>query len=338
MCNAGSTSKGNRQPRPETDAVGIVRKRYMQPTATHVEALKENFLDGEFDPPPSPPELTARDESVAGGSFVGDGGQISMPISRVRTRQTSSEERSVCIEGELISYSLQRSRRRRRTIQLQVDAESGFKLMVPHTMTEPEIEEFLLKRSKWILKHRPDQDDVGEVVDWSTGGAAMYRGRRVELIVGERDSGDPGRDLPPTVAKSLEGDQIAVTIPPNMNDGRKGEVVRELMTSWFRQEAWDHLSARIVEFGTLMGVQPRQLKLSNAKRRWGSCSAKQSINLNWRLILLDDCLIDYVVVHELAHLVELNHSADFWRVVEGVIPNHRELRRRLREQSPSAFG
>ena len=261
-----------------------------------------------------------------------------MPISRARSRQISSVERTIAIQGETISYVLQRSRRRRRTIQLQTDPKSGFKLMVPHTMSEMEIEDFLLKRSKWILKHRADQESIENAVDWSIGGAAAYRGKTVELVVQERGSGDPGRDLPPTVARSLEGDQVAVTLPPNMNGECRSDLVRELITSWYRQEAMDHLTTRVAEFGNLMGVKPRRLKLSDAKRRWGSCSAKQSINLNWRLIMLDDSLIDYVVVHELAHLVELNHSADFWRIVEGVLPDHRDLRKRLREHSPSLLG
>ena len=87
---------------------------------------------------------------------------------------------------------------------------------------------------------------------------------------------------------------------------------------WYRQEAWDHLKARVADYGNVMGVKPSQLKLSNAKKRWGSCSGKRSINLNWRLIMLEDQLIDYVVVHELAHLIELNHSLGFWGVVERV--------------------
>ena len=307
-------------------------------TATHVEALKGNFLDGEFDPPPSPPAIAARDEYVAGASSVGEDTQLFMPISRARSRQISSVERSICIQGEIISYALQRSTRRRRTIQLQTDPESGFKLMVPHTMSEREIEDFLLERSTWILKHRADQERVADAVDWSIGGTATYRGKSVELVVEERDGEDPGKDLPPTVVKSLEGDRVAVTLPPNMGGEQKSHIVRELMTSWYQQEAWDHLTMRVAEFGNLMGVKPRQLKLSDAKRRWGSCSAKQSINLNWRLIMLDDSLIDYVVVHELAHLVELNHSSGFWRVVEGVIPDHRDRRKRLREHSPSVLG
>ncbi len=337
MRNAGSVSKGNRQPRPWADAVGIVRKRLMQPTATHVEALTGNFLDGEFDPPPSPPAIAARDESVAGDLRQGEQPQLSMPISRTRSPRISVDRRTISINGEDIQYTLQRSVRRRRTIQLQVDPELGFKLLVPHTMSDGDIDDFLIKRSEWMMKHRGDPEDLGGVRDWADGGTSMLRGRIVQLTVRERDIDDPGRDLPSTVVKSLEGDAVEVMIPPGMEQDQKSHYVRGLVIDWYRQEAWDHLKTRVDEFGKLMGVAPKQLKLSNAKRRWGSCSGKQSINLNWRLILLDDSLIDYVVVHELAHLIELNHSADFWRIVEGIVPNHKELRRRLRQHSPSAI-
>ncbi len=310
----------------------------MQPTATHVEALTGNFLDGEFDPPPSPPAIAARDENVAGDFISGPATQLSMKIPRVRSRRVSTTERSITIGDEEVSYTLQRSTRRRRTIQLQVDPDSGFKLLVPHTLSEADIEQFLLARSDWILKHRPNLSERIDVQEWANGGAATLRGNPLEVAVYEREIDDPGRDLPPTVVKSLEGDSVAVVIPPGMDSERKSEAVLEWLSEWYRQEAWDHLKTRVEEFGNLMGVQPKKLKLSNAKKRWGSCSGKQSINLNWRLIMLDDSLIDYVIVHELAHLIELNHSANFWQVVEGVIPDHRELRRRLREHSPSVFG
>ena len=250
----------------------------------------------------------------------------------------SQIRRSITVGGDEISYTLQRSTRRRRTIQLQADPESGFKLLVPHTMSERDIEEFLLQRSEWILKHRLNTVDDDSAPDWGNRKSTLLRGRDVDLIVRERDPDDPGGGLPPTVVKSLEGDSVAVIVPPGLDQERKSSTVRGWLLKWYRQEAGDHLKTRVAEFGALMGVQPRQLKLSNAKKRWGSCSGKRSINLNWRLITLDDRLIDYVVVHELAHLIELNHSADFWRVVEGVFPDHRELRKRLREHSPSAFG
>ena len=310
----------------------------MQPTATHVEALTGNFLDGEFDPPPSPPAIAARDQTVAGGIRSEEKSQLSMSIPRARSRRLPTTQKSIRIGDEDVSYTLQRSTRRRRTIQLQFDPEIGFKLLVPHTLSESEIEDFLVRRADWILKHKPNPAHEGSMQDWANGGTTALRGKSVEFVVREREPADMGSDLPPTVLKSLEEDVIEVIIPPGIDQNRKSRYVRQLLIGWYQQEAWDHLNKRVTEFGKVMGVAPNQLKLSNAKKRWGSCSGKRSINLNWRLIMLDDSLIDYVVVHELAHLVELNHSAAFWRTVEGVLPDHRELRRRLREQSPSALG
>ncbi|NCV71165.1 MAG: M48 family peptidase, partial [Betaproteobacteria bacterium] len=80
---------------------------------------------------------------------------------------------------------------------------------------------------------------------------------------------------------------------------------------------------------------PARWQLSSARTRWGSCNAKSVIRLNWRLIHKDPMLIDYVVVHELAHLKELNHSPRFWAIVESVLPDYRERKRLLRhDQDP----
>ena len=80
-----------------------------------------------------------------------------------------------------------------------------------------------------------------------------------------------------------------------------------------------------------MSVTPSAVRINGAKTRWGSCSGKKSINFSWRLIMASDDVIDYVVVHELAHLLELNHSARFWAVVEKILPDCRERRKQLRE-------
>ena len=320
------------------DAVGIVRKRYKQPTATHVEALTGNFLDGEFDPPPSPPASGARGRYAASELSSANENQPSMRIRLPKRTPISREKRTINISSVQISYTLQRSTRRRRTMQIQLDPESGLKVLVPHTLTDSEIEDFLLKRSDWILKHRTDVEIAEGQVDWAEGGLMQLRGNPIQVVVQERDVNDVGRDLPPTVVKSLEGEKVTVIIPPDMPQEDKSKVVKQWLMEWYRQESWDYLKSRVAEYGNVMDVKPSQLKLSNAKKRWGSCSGKRSINLNWRLIMLDDRLIDYVVVHELAHLVELNHSPGFWGVVARVLPDHPELRRRLRAQSPSALG
>ena len=249
----------------------------------------------------------------------------------------SRETCSITINGKSLQYTVQRSTRRFRTVQLRLDPDVGLKILAPYKMSDEDINEFLVKHSEWISKHYTDFEDRKQEKDWANGGTILLRGKKIRVLVLEREADDIGRDLTTTVVKSLEGDEVTVIIPPNISHEKKSADVWQGLREWYRQEALDHLESRMVKFGKLMGVREEQLKLSNAEKRWGSCSGKGSINLNWRLIKLDDSLIDYVVVHELAHLKQLNHSANFWRVVEGVLSNYRELRMQLREHSPSTL-
>jgi hypothetical protein len=90
------------------------------------------------------------------------------------------------------------------------------------------------------------------------------------------------------------------------------------------------LPERAAYYAALMGVAPAAVKVSGAKTRWGSCSSKGNLSFSWRLMMADGGVIDYLVVHELAHLKEMNHSPRFWAVVEGTLPDYRERQKRLR--------
>ena len=88
---------------------------------------------------------------------------------------------------------------------------------------------------------------------------------------------------------------------------------------------------RTAYFAKRIGVDYGRITIREQKTRWGSCSSKGNLNFNWKLVLLDPELLDYVVVHELAHRREMNHSVAFWKVVEAELPDYRERRRRLKE-------
>lgn len=88
---------------------------------------------------------------------------------------------------------------------------------------------------------------------------------------------------------------------------------------------------RTAYFALSMGVDYGRITIREQKTRWGSCSSKGNLNFNWKLILLAPELLDYVVVHELAHRREMNHSKNFWKIVEAELPDYRERRRRLKE-------
>lgn len=112
----------------------------------------------------------------------------------------------------------------------------------------------------------------------------------------------------------------------------KGPDLRERLESWYRRQARSYLSGRLEDLARLVGVQPTAMSIRAQRTRWGSCSAGGHISLNWRLMLLPSELVTYVLVHELCHLRELNHSPRFWREVERHEPRWRESRRRLRAE------
>lgn len=88
---------------------------------------------------------------------------------------------------------------------------------------------------------------------------------------------------------------------------------------------------RVDYYARLMGISYGRITIREQKTRWGSCSGKGNLNFNWKLTLMPPEILDYVVVHELAHRREMNHSRDFWRIVEQVLPDYQERRKRLRE-------
>ncbi|HIV13237.1 MAG TPA: M48 family metallopeptidase [Candidatus Pullilachnospira stercoravium] len=98
-----------------------------------------------------------------------------------------------------------------------------------------------------------------------------------------------------------------------------------------RELARQRITRRVEYFAPLVGVTYNRIFIKEQKTRWGSCSSLGNLNFNWKLILLNEELLDYVVVHELAHRKQMNHSPTFWAEVERVLPDYRERRRRLKE-------
>lgn len=99
----------------------------------------------------------------------------------------------------------------------------------------------------------------------------------------------------------------------------------------YKKQAKGYLQQKCRFFAERMGLRCGEVKINGAKTRWGSCNRKGDINFTYRLLLAPEELIDYVVVHELAHLKEMNHSAGFWAVVEQTMPDYKSRRKRLRE-------
>ena len=109
------------------------------------------------------------------------------------------------------------------------------------------------------------------------------------------------------------------------------EELRAALADFYRRAAKEYLPKAVERFAPLIGKSPKQVRITSAKTRWGSCSAKGGLNFSWRLMFAPPEEIDYVAVHELAHLIELNHSPRFWAIVEAILPDYRARRQALAE-------
>ena len=103
---------------------------------------------------------------------------------------------------------------------------------------------------------------------------------------------------------------------------------------WLKEQALALLVPRALHFARRLKAKPPAVKLSDARAQWGSCNHRGEIRLNWRLVQLPPGIADYVVAHEVAHLIELNHSPRFWALVESVLPGHVQARRELDALTP----
>ena len=183
-------------------------------------------------------------------------------------------------------------RRRRRTLGITIDAD-GLKVSAPLRAPWRDIEGFVREKERWIL---------AKLDEW----ACAPRPRVVRGVRGERI---PlfGRVV------ALERDFYDV-----------GELVQ-----WLKATALEALSPRVAHYALALRRPVPRLALSNARTQWGVCTEDGAIRLSWRLVHLEPALADYVVAHECAHLVELNHSRRFYRLLAALYPKWRGTRERL---------
>lgn len=239
--------------------------------------------------------------------------------------------RELLLQGISVGYALRRGRRR--TIGFRVDAD-GLTVSSPHRVGQTEIDLALREKGGWIVRKLAEQRErqkqlLAARLDWREGVGVPYLGETVIVRL------DPCFEIAREGA-ALSADTSNLPGSPSsiLHVGlpkiATSEQIRCQVRTWLQREARRVFEARCRHFAARLGVQYKRLCLSSARTRWGSASVNGSIRLNWRLIHFALPTIDYVVVHELSHLIEMNHSPRFWAVVRAVLPDFEQARQVLK--------
>lgn len=231
------------------------------------------------------------------------------------------EQRSIELAGKPVTYTLKRSNKRR-SIGLRID-DRGLTVSMPLRASEKWLHTVLHDKATWVVEKLGSwHAKKTPAPQWIDGERIAFRGETFTLRIIPSLFNSPPQ---------LRGEQLLLHVADTGNETR----IEKLLTQWYRQEAERVFAECVAHYAPLMQVTPKQLKLSSARTQWGSCTSRGVVRLNWQLVKMPLHLIDYVVVHELAHLVEMNHSAAFWRVVASVCPDYAQCRAELRKRGIS---
>ncbi|MCL4562914.1 MAG: M48 family metallopeptidase [Chloroflexi bacterium] len=202
-------------------------------------------------------------------------------------------------------------RSRRKTIALIIEPDGRLVVRAPLRLPERQIHDLVERKAGWIVRKQDQIRQAGSTLQthaYSEGEELLYLGKPYRLI------------LVPNPAPPLCLEDSFYLSAALRGRGK------EVFTAWYRNQAARILSERVRLFAGSMQLSFHQVKITSARTRWGSCSAQGNLCFTWRLVMAPLPIIDYVVVHELAHLLQRNHSHAYWEIVAKVLPDYRQRR------------
>lgn len=233
------------------------------------------------------------------------------------------ERDSIRFGDTTIEYQVRRSERRRKTVQVTIDG-GGVQVAAPVGTPADELQTLVRRRAPWILNHAADGSLAVAPKRFVSGETLPYLGRNVRMVF------EPAEVRTPEVR--FDHWRFNIKAPRGLDEGQRYEGIRKAIIAWYRGRAEMRLQSGVKKwlprFG---GGELPEVLIRDQRQRWGSCAPDGTLRFNWRVVMLEPALVDYVIVHELAHLTVRNHSDDYWKLVNRVIPDAPERRRKLRD-------
>ena len=214
-------------------------------------------------------------------------------------------------DKEQMELAIIKSKRKSITIAIQPDG--NLLVKAPVLMSDSEILKWVKTKTAWIIRQREIAvawREMNPPKQYVTGEKFLYLGQEFELEV-RISAGRAG-------LVGISEDKIVLFAKMG-----EREEVEHILSNWYKNQAKYTISKRVHFYAKQMGESFGRITIKSQKKRWGSCSSARNLNFNWRLIMAPQEVMDYVVVHELCHLRQMNHRDAFWREVEMVLPNYK---------------
>ena len=217
--------------------------------------------------------------------------------------------------------------RNRKSLEIQIKPDGKVRVLAPRHVSQEWILSAIKAKEKWILQKL---NLVSQKVDTQPGiveGATVLdQGDRVNLRIGI----EPG--LYPVERK---GQELHINVIKEWREDEKK--LKALLLDWYSKNTKERIEYYIKKWSALLKVSPKLVKIKDQKRRRGSCSSRGNLNFNWRLSMAPDPVVEYVVVHELCHFHHMNHSKDFWALVETCLPDYKKKKEWLKNNGQAMF-
>lgn len=234
-----------------------------------------------------------------------------------------TESGSVQFGDSAIDYTVVRSRKRRKTIEIALDPERGVVVAAPLRVSKKEINELVVRRADWIIRRMGRWPSTEERRQFITGELLPLLDVEIQLSVERHKSS--------RVHVASREQELRVSLPEGLDEEARRDAVRMALTRWYQDQAREWITERLAYWAKVAGYSPKSVLVRSQRKRWGSCSADGTLRINWRIVMAPADLADYVLVHELAHVRVKNHSSDFWAEVSRLMPDHKLRRKRLGE-------
>ncbi|MGS0827729.1 M48 family metallopeptidase [Shewanella sp. 0m-8] len=210
---------------------------------------------------------------------------------------------------------------RTKTASIKVD-DGLVSVVVPKALDIERIQQLVADKYLWIIQKIALHEESKPASDreFVSGEAYAYLGRnyRLKVVAGAYSP-----------VKLIQG-RLVATLP---DGAKRSNLVRDAVIRWYKLNALRKIKEKVRRYSKVMGLEPKSIGIKTFKSRWGSCSPKGELDFNWVIVMAPNRVVDYVVIHELCHLKQLDHSPKFWKEVERVMPDYAEHKEWLKVNS-----